>query len=331
MNSNNGKDARDSKLSSLYQAGEQLEPPPDFDDQILAAARKEVRAGPRRAARTGLSPWLIPLSTAAVLVLTVSMVTLMRHEQPEQFDPDRVAVLEIPSEDSIAGRSTAAPAGVRIKPLTAQESAALGKADSVPSESEQLKSREAMEPQRRKMEEERKMLEPERPGPDTAASNEEFQQQAAKQIELELRKQVEQERRREAELRMRAEAEMRMHAERLRRQQEEARLSQLADGAPETAEPGESAPGATAPGIAKSASGDAVPTAPETPLANIAPPLPQKIFDNADDWLKEIARLRHVGEKELAADQLRQFRQRYPEMPEADIELKIEKFTKALN
>ncbi len=246
MTPSSGNNERDSTVSSLYKAGDHPEPPDHFDDAILAAARKEVRAGPGRSARSGFSPWLIPLSTAAVLVLSVSMVTIMRQEQPEQFDPDRLAALEVPSEDSMAARSAAPPAAVKIKPLMSPESPALGE----------------NEAPTRKMEAERKKLE----------------ELAGKRIEEEMRRQVEEERRRQAEVQAGTDASS---------------------------------------NLAKS-------------MADIAPPLPQKIFDTPEEWLKEIARLRQIGEKELADDQLKQFRAKYPKMADQEIETKIEQYTKEL-
>lgn len=68
---------RDPQLSALYRATADAGPPPALDDAIRAAARREVSAGPRRG---GMRRWQLPLSLAAVLVLSVSLVTLMREE-----------------------------------------------------------------------------------------------------------------------------------------------------------------------------------------------------------------------------------------------------------
>lgn len=103
--------ARDAALSSLYHAGEQHEPPEHLDDEILAAARKEVRAGPRRRTRIPTSsPWFIPMATAAVLVLSVSVVFLARQQTPELADASRIAKLATPSEQRTPNEPAAAGA-----------------------------------------------------------------------------------------------------------------------------------------------------------------------------------------------------------------------------
>ena len=67
----------DPQLAALYRAGADAEPPAHLDDAIRAAARREVVAGPRRA---GSRRWAVPVSLAAVLVLSVSVVTMMREQ-----------------------------------------------------------------------------------------------------------------------------------------------------------------------------------------------------------------------------------------------------------
>jgi type IV secretory pathway VirB10-like protein len=73
--------AGDSDLSRRYreEAGGES-PPPEIDDRLRAAARREVRAGPSRLARWQRT-WTAPLATAAVLVLAVG-VTLLTLRQP---------------------------------------------------------------------------------------------------------------------------------------------------------------------------------------------------------------------------------------------------------
>lgn len=68
---------RDPELASAYRAGAQAMPPAHLDDAIRAAARREVAAGPRR---TGVRRWAVPASLAAMIVLSVSVVTLMREQ-----------------------------------------------------------------------------------------------------------------------------------------------------------------------------------------------------------------------------------------------------------
>jgi len=66
-------DGYERRLSELYRASAQEEPPASIDSVILAAARREARGSTRIAIR-----WGVPLALAAVVVLSVSLVTMMR-------------------------------------------------------------------------------------------------------------------------------------------------------------------------------------------------------------------------------------------------------------
>jgi hypothetical protein len=94
---------RDPQLSALYRAGSDAGPPSALDDAIRAAARREVSAGPRR---TAARRWRLPLSLAAVLVLSVSMVTLMREQ-----GADSPQTLLLPPADVQLRSAEKAPAG----------------------------------------------------------------------------------------------------------------------------------------------------------------------------------------------------------------------------
>ena len=73
----------DAKLAALYRTVAREEPPPALDDAIRAAARRAVASRPQRVSTPFIRSWRIPLSIAAVMVLTVSLVTVMREEAPE--------------------------------------------------------------------------------------------------------------------------------------------------------------------------------------------------------------------------------------------------------
>jgi hypothetical protein len=79
---NNAEPDNNPRLSELYRAGSQEQPPSHLDDAILALARRESKTKPRPA-KTHSSRWAIPVSIAAVLVLSVSVVTLVKQELPE--------------------------------------------------------------------------------------------------------------------------------------------------------------------------------------------------------------------------------------------------------
>jgi hypothetical protein len=78
---------RDARLTAIYRAAAQDAPPAALDAAILAAARREVGARPRPAGFAFRSSWRTSLSIAAVIVLSVSLVTLMREEAPELTAP----------------------------------------------------------------------------------------------------------------------------------------------------------------------------------------------------------------------------------------------------
>lgn len=75
----------DAEVSRRYRqiAGDQ--PPADLDAAILAAARREVGAGPRKR----MHAWHLPLSLAAVVVLSVSLVTLMNERDDAEIGAEK--------------------------------------------------------------------------------------------------------------------------------------------------------------------------------------------------------------------------------------------------
>ena len=84
---------RDSKLSALYPLAGSDGPSPALDAAISAAAHRAVGARPRLAGSPFSRSWRVPLSIAAVVVVSVSVVILMREESPEvaQLTPAPVA------------------------------------------------------------------------------------------------------------------------------------------------------------------------------------------------------------------------------------------------
>ncbi|MEK7877399.1 MAG: hypothetical protein AAB325_14550 [Pseudomonadota bacterium] len=78
---------RDARLTALYRAAAREEPPPALDDAIRAAARRAVSSRPQRVSSRFVRSWRVPLSIAAVMLLTVSLVTVMREEAPEVMLP----------------------------------------------------------------------------------------------------------------------------------------------------------------------------------------------------------------------------------------------------
>ncbi len=81
-----GDAERDPRLDRLYRETVREEPPARLDAAILAAARREVGARPR-AVSPRLRAWRVPVSIAAVVVLSVSLVTLVREEGGGKLEP----------------------------------------------------------------------------------------------------------------------------------------------------------------------------------------------------------------------------------------------------
>ena len=76
----NGSEERDPALDRLYREAAAESPPAHLDAAILAAARREVGARPRVLAQ-GLRRWHVPVSIAAVVIVSVSLVILVRDEE----------------------------------------------------------------------------------------------------------------------------------------------------------------------------------------------------------------------------------------------------------
>ena len=101
-----GGPERDAGLDRLYRhAGEEL-PRAEIDDAIRAAARKAVGARPQ-ALGTRARRWGVPISIAAVVVVSVSLVTLMREEGADRLEegygPGRVESKAKPAEAPVGG------------------------------------------------------------------------------------------------------------------------------------------------------------------------------------------------------------------------------------
>lgn len=86
MNASDGRAGqdpeRDPVLDRVYAARSRDEPPVSLDDAIRAAVRREVRAKPR-AFQAALGGWRVPISIAAILIVSVTVVMLMREERGE--------------------------------------------------------------------------------------------------------------------------------------------------------------------------------------------------------------------------------------------------------
>jgi hypothetical protein len=103
----NGDAERDPRLDRLYREAGRDTPPARLDAAILAAARRGAGARPRSLTST-LRRWHVPVSIAAVVIVSVSLVILVREEDGEQIVPAPVPAVAPPAEQPAApGRQPA--------------------------------------------------------------------------------------------------------------------------------------------------------------------------------------------------------------------------------
>jgi hypothetical protein len=121
---------RDPGLDRLYRSTGREEPPARLDAAILAAAHREAGARPR-AVTSLLRRWQVPVSIAAVIVQSVSLVTLVKEEGGGQLVPPtppsrpsappaselaRTAPAPAPAEAERPRPSASAPADPIVEP-----------------------------------------------------------------------------------------------------------------------------------------------------------------------------------------------------------------------
>ncbi len=129
--SNSGKhdsefDRELAMVSRAYRAGDADAdgPPAAMDDVIRAAARRAVKSGPRAAGKSWVSRWSVPLSAAALVVLTTSVGFLALEERPELAPP-------LPSEMMIQ-KQPSAKAGAISKSAPGSPSPVVEQAPAAP-------------------------------------------------------------------------------------------------------------------------------------------------------------------------------------------------------
>lgn len=116
-----GDPERDPKLAQWLAAASREEPPAALDAAILAAARREVNARPQAlggarpqvvgsgsGGEAGAPPvrakrnWYVPVSIAAVMVLSVSLVSIVRHEKGDELTQPPAATRSLPKAPAAA-------------------------------------------------------------------------------------------------------------------------------------------------------------------------------------------------------------------------------------
>lgn len=105
----NEPDVSDPQLERFYRDTAREGPPAHLDAAILAAARREVGARPR-ALSSVLRRWHVPVSIAAVVVVSVSLVILVKEEGGERIGEVSIPPVTAPAEPSDAAPRLSAPA-----------------------------------------------------------------------------------------------------------------------------------------------------------------------------------------------------------------------------
>lgn len=115
------------QLSDFYRAAPAENPPERLDVAIQAAARRAVGARPRAAGGSLLRAWRVPLSIAAVLVMSVSMVTLtVRHKGDQLIELPLPAGVPALSSEATTAAAAAGSADTAGKAASAAKSVVTG-------------------------------------------------------------------------------------------------------------------------------------------------------------------------------------------------------------
>jgi len=102
--------SRSGRVHAAWREASVEEPPATLDDAIRAAARRAVRAGPRPAGGSFVSRWRVPMSIAAVLVVSATL-TLVLTDRGEHLPGADLrpapAALDAPSAADASARDAA--------------------------------------------------------------------------------------------------------------------------------------------------------------------------------------------------------------------------------
>jgi hypothetical protein len=103
-------DERDDQVAAAYRALGAEEPPRALDEAILAAGRQAAAPKP------WTKRWAVPLSLAAVLVLSVTVTLRIQHDAPELQAPTAARELALPKQETaVAAAPAAVPAEAPAK------------------------------------------------------------------------------------------------------------------------------------------------------------------------------------------------------------------------
>jgi hypothetical protein len=138
----------DKDLSERYRAAARDEPPAHVDAAILAAAKRAVGSQPQPAgAPRRLRRWYVPVSLAAVIMLSVIVTLRIERERPEIAMPDSVPV-ETEKKQKVARQAQEPPAAAPASAPAVVASRLEPKTDSLPAvrQKERKSAQQAPEP-----------------------------------------------------------------------------------------------------------------------------------------------------------------------------------------
>lgn len=118
----NGRAERDPRIERLYREAAREEPPARLDAAILAAGRREVGAGPRSLA-SRLRRWHVPVSIAAVVMVSVTLVILLREEEDKRNGAPPVQAIPTPADWPAAPPARPTPPEVAKETTRSRDSA----------------------------------------------------------------------------------------------------------------------------------------------------------------------------------------------------------------
>jgi len=300
--------ARDAPLSALYQRTRKDEPPAQLDAAILAAAHREVAAGPQRANTSGnFARFRMPLALAATLVLGISVVAVVRQLEPRQENLHVAMVEPAPTESQlpeVQGSSASEPAPATQKPVAEMHAALTPPA--APVARDRLKKSARVQEEKDSAAEQVALAQPAETEAIHSSSKAESVPSSGPELQLALAPPV-------------VVAQLASdQAETEANSQEVDRIASAKSSAAEMSAP-RRAPAAMSATVGSEPSNGSAnrSLAVERPAAR--PAKPARALKPIGTWLKEIAQLRVEGHEQEGAQQLQLFKNAYPDISEEKI------------
>jgi hypothetical protein len=123
--------ARDGRVRAAWREASSDEPPAALDDAIRAAARRAVRARPRPAEASFTARWRVPVSIAALLLVSATL-TLLLSDRGEHLPSSDLRGIGPPRADKLGADEPKADRPRTDQPTAEMPSAGMGGAAGVP-------------------------------------------------------------------------------------------------------------------------------------------------------------------------------------------------------